>query len=106
MFFSGRKEKFSLFDFNSNVWKQLNEIGEGLPANDAEVALPSITLDLWFEVAEDDLYLVLPILPSSEWQGKEVGIRVEFGAVNASETLKRFREAKTEGGRADCGPRR
>lgn len=93
MFLSGRKEKFSLFDFSSSVWKQLNEVGEGAAANDAEVTFPSITIDLWFEVTEDDLYLVLPILPSSEWQGKEVGIRVEFGAVNASETLKRFREA-------------
>ncbi len=94
VFLSGRKEKISLFDFSSNIWKRLNEIGEGPPADDAEAALPAITLDLWFEVAEDDLYLVLPILPSSEWQGKEVGIRVEFGAVNGSETLKRFREAK------------
>ncbi|MDR6990298.1 ATP-dependent endonuclease [Luteimonas sp. 3794] len=91
---SGRKEKLSLFDFSSNLWEQLNEIGEKPPANDAAAVLPSITLDLWFDVAEDDLYLVLPILPSSEWLGKEVGIRIEFGAVNASETLKRFKEAK------------
>ncbi len=88
MFLSGRKEQFSLFDFSSNVWKHLNEIGEGSPADDGEAALPIITLDLWFEVAEDDLYLVLPILPSSDWQGKEVGIRIEFGAVNTSETLR------------------
>lgn len=94
MILAGRKEKLSLFDFSSNVWEQLNEIGEGPPANDAEAALPSITLDLWFDVGEEDLYLVLPILPSSEWQGKEVGIRVEFGPVDTSETLKRFREAK------------
>ena len=94
MFLSGRKEKFSLFDFSSNVWKQLNEIGEELPTNDAQAELPSITLDLWFEVTGDDLHLVLPILPSSEWQGTEVGVRVEFGVVNAAETLKRFREAK------------
>lgn len=93
MFLSGRKEKFSLFDFSSNVWKKLDEIGEEPHATDAD-GLPAITLDLWFEVAEDDLYLVLPILPSSDWQGTEVGIRVEFGAVNSSETLKRFQAAK------------
>ncbi|MEG3158084.1 ATP-dependent nuclease [Lysobacter zhanggongensis] len=93
MFLSGRKEKFSLFDFSSNVWKLLNEVGESPATDDAEASFPSITIDLWFEVTEDDLYLVLPILPSSEWQGKEVGIRVEFGAVNAPETLRRFREA-------------
>jgi predicted ATP-dependent endonuclease of OLD family len=94
MFLSGRKDRFSLFDFSSNVWKLLNDIGDGDPANDAEASLPSITLDLWFEVAEDDLYLVLPILPSSEWQGTEVGIRVEFAVVNGAETMQRFREAR------------
>lgn len=93
MFLSGRKEKFSLFDFSSNVWKKLNEIEEAPNSTDAE-ELPAITLDLWFEVAEDDLYLVLPILPSSDWQGTEVGIRVEFGAVNSLETLKRFQGAR------------
>lgn len=91
---SGRKEKISLFDFSSNVWKKLNQVGDAPLDEDAEAALPSITLDLWFEVDEEDLYLVLPILPSSEWQGKEVGIRVEFGVINASETLNRFRDAK------------
>lgn len=94
MFLSGRKDKFSLFDFSSNVWRQLNDIGDSPPANDANVVFPTIILDLWFEVAEDELYLVLLILPSSEWQGKEVGIRVEFGAISASETLRRFRDAK------------
>jgi predicted ATP-dependent endonuclease of OLD family len=94
MFLSGRKDRFSLFDFSSNAWKLLNDIGDADPANDAEASLPSIRLDLWFEVAEDDLYLVLPILPSSEWQGKEVGIRVEFGVVNGAETMQRFREAR------------
>ncbi|MBB1061807.1 ATP-dependent nuclease [Marilutibacter spongiae] len=94
LFLSGRKEKISLFDFSSSVWKKLNEIGEAPLANDAEAALPSITLDLWFDVAEEDLYLVLPILPSSAWQGNEVGIRVEFGVVNAFETLSRFRDAQ------------
>lgn len=94
MFLSGEKQRFSLFDFSSHIWRLINEIGDSDPANDADAALPSITLDLWFEVAEDDLYLVLPALPSSEWQGTEVGIRVEFVVANATETMQRFREAR------------
>ena len=59
-----------------------------------KAVFPSIVVDLWFEVAEEDLYLVLPILPSSEWEGREVGVRIEFVVANAAETLTRFRTAQ------------
>ncbi len=96
MFLAGRKERISLFDFSSSAWKVLNELGDADAAGDSNAVMQSIVLDLWFEVAEEDLYLVMPILPSSEWQGKEVGIRIEFGAANVGETLQRFRAAKNQ----------
>lgn len=68
MFLSGRKDQFSLFDFNSHTWRLLNEIGNADLAGNAEQHIPSIILDRWFEVAEADLYLVLPILPSTAWE--------------------------------------
>lgn len=58
--------------------------------------LPSIGIDLWFEVAADDLYLVLPLLPSTAWQGTQVGIRVEFVARNQVELLQKFRTARRD----------
>jgi len=67
MFLGG--QKFSLFDFSSHTWKGLNALGAAPAAGDADAKIPTISLELWFEVAEADLYLVLPILPSSEWQG-------------------------------------
>lgn len=96
MFLSGRKDQFSLFDFSSHTWKMLNDLGNADPADDDTATIPAITLDLWFEVAEPDLYLVLPILPSSAWEGTEVGIRIEFVARNARELLQRYRETKAE----------
>ncbi|MBU1374645.1 MAG: ATP-dependent endonuclease [Alphaproteobacteria bacterium] len=96
MFLSGRKDEFSLFDFSSYTWKLLNEIGAADPAGDATATIPSIVLDLWFEIAEDDLHLALQILPSSKWEGKEVGVRIEFGARNVPEMLARYRETKAE----------
>ncbi|BBL73699.1 ATP-dependent nuclease [Methylomagnum ishizawai] len=96
-FLSGSKDRFSLFDFSSHVWKLLNAIGENTQENDVDVLLPSITLDLWFKVSESDLGLVLPILPSTAWQTTEVGIRVEFGASNSLELLQRYRKAFEEG---------
>lgn len=52
MFLSGAKDRFSLFDFSSHCWKELNELGDADPANDAAASVPAITVDLWFQVAE------------------------------------------------------
>lgn len=97
MFLSGSRERFSLYDFSSHVWKVLNELGEADPTTDADAIVPSISLDLWFEVEASDLYLVIPILPSSDWAGTQVGIRIEFSATNGQALLQRFREKRQEG---------
>lgn len=97
MFLSGSKERFSLFDFSSHTWKTLNALGEADPANDAQAAIPSISLDLWFEVNERDLYLVIPILPSSDRARTQVGIRIEFAATNTQGLLQDYREKRQEG---------
>jgi predicted ATP-dependent endonuclease of OLD family len=103
MFLPGRKDQFSLFDFSSHTWKLLNDLGAADPAGDATATIPAITLDLWFEVSEPDLYLVLPILPSSAWEGTEVGIRTEFGARSVSELLQHYREKKAEANQQAAG---
>ena len=96
-FLSGARDRFSLYDFSSNVWKSLNAIGEAVPTDDENALIPAISLDLWFEVAATDLYLVIPILPSSDWAGTQVGVRIEFAPVNTQALLQRFREKKREG---------
>lgn len=96
LFFSGRKSNFSLYDLSSHNWKILNDLGDGEAAGDADAVIPAITLDLWFSVAEDDLHLVLPILPSTAWQGKYVGVRIVFGPKDSLGLLTRFREKKSE----------
>jgi predicted ATP-dependent endonuclease of OLD family len=94
MFWTGSKHSFSLHDFSSQVWKKLNEIGEAPSANDATAVIPSMSLDLWFEVAESDLALVLSLLPSSDWSGKHVGLRIEFAAQSPIDLLNRYRGKK------------
>ena len=94
MFLSGAKDRFTLFDFSSYTWKQLNELEAADPVEDASAELPKITLDLWFEVNAADLYLVMPILPSSAWEGNMVGMRIDLTARSSSEVLQRFRQRK------------
>ncbi len=106
-FLSGSKERFSLFDFSSHTWRIFDEIGR-LTENDPTPPLPSISLDLWFEVAATDLYLVLPLLPSTDWEVTQVGVRIEFCAENSDELIANFRtthrEAQTKAGQLDGGP--
>jgi predicted ATP-dependent endonuclease of OLD family len=96
VFVSGSKDKFSLYDFSSACWKDFDDIGNPPEGGAEQPELPSISLDLWFEVAASDLYLVIPLLPSTAWHGTQVGIRIEFAARNPVELLEKFRTAHAE----------
>lgn len=98
-FVTGGRDRFSLYDFSSSCWKKFEE-----EAANIELAgpipngfsLPSIDLDLWFEVAAPDLYLVIPLLPSTAWEGTKVGIRVSLTARNPINLIQNFQEAKAK----------
>ena len=98
-FISGGKDRFSLYDFNSSCWKIFDEAGDIDIAGSVpeDFSLPSIDLDLWFEVAASDLYLVIPLLPSTAWEGTNVGIRVSLVARNPVGLIQNYQRAKTKG---------
>lgn len=95
-FISGGKDRFTLYDFNSSCWRIFDEAGDIDPIPE-DFSLPSIDLDLWFEVASTDLYLVIPLLPSTAWEGTKVGIRVSLTARNPISVLQNYQEAKAKG---------
>jgi predicted ATP-dependent endonuclease of OLD family len=98
-FITGGKDRFSLYDFSSSCWKAFDEAGNiNLSDPIPEVfSLPSIDLDLWFEVSASDLYLVIPLLPSTLWEGTKVGIRVSLAARNPINVIQNYQEAKAKG---------
>ena len=98
-FVSASKDRFSLFDFSSATWKALDAAGEQdlKIVSPGGLSLPSIDLDLWLDVGAQDLYLVIPLLPSTAWQGTKVGMRVSFRARNAFELIKSYQTAKAKG---------
>ncbi|KER01135.1 ATP-dependent endonuclease [Photorhabdus temperata] len=98
-FITGGKERFSLYDFSSSCWKTFDEAGDinltdPIPEG---FTLPSIDLDLWFEVAAPDLYLVIALLPSTTWKGTKVGIRISLTARNPINLIQNYQEAKAKG---------
>jgi len=95
MLLEGKKNKFKLFDFSAPLWKTFDEIGEIAPDDvDTPVTLPIITLDMWFNVGAQDLVSAMPLLPSTEWEGRFVGIRVSFEPGSPLDVVRRFREKR------------
>lgn len=89
----GEAKKFELFDFSAALWAEIDAIGRTPPGDeDAPKQLPSILLDLWFRVGEDDLATAMSLLPSTEWDGKCVGIRVAFEPQDAHALVRKFHE--------------
>lgn len=90
LFAAASKERFSIHDFSSECWDTINAFGDG----DEGVELPTISIDIWFSVRPADLHRVVDLLPSLEWQGNRVGIRVVFAASDALALRASFQEAR------------
>ena len=100
LFTSASKDRFTLHDFSSESWDAINAFGEGADG----VELPTISLDIWFCVTPADLHRVVDLLPSLEWQGSRVGIRVELAAADAGLLRSSFQEARAGARRAQLQP--
>ncbi len=97
----GEAKRFELFDFSAALWPDIDEAGEAVQDEGGEQkSLPSISLDLWFRVGEQDLVAAMPLLPSTDWDGKCVGIRVAFEPKSQDELVQRFRALRDKGNAA------
>jgi predicted ATP-dependent endonuclease of OLD family len=95
LFLSGVKDKFTIHDFSADCWADFeNYPDEG--ATDVKPEFPAISLDLWISVDADNLYRVVDLLPRAAWEGSLVGIRIEFAARDAAQTLANFRAKAAE----------
>lgn len=91
----GDAASFELFDFSAILWAEIDNIGNALPVDaDAPKQLPAIALDLWFRVGDADLGVAMPLLPSTDWEGKCVGIRVSFEPKDPYDLVKTYRELR------------
>jgi len=94
--FLNDKGDFSLYDFSAECWNEFQAITESPDiANDIQ-KLPKIVLDMWFDVAEDDLNYIIDLLPGLDWSTAPVGIRLEFACKDATTLLKNYQEHRIE----------
>jgi predicted ATP-dependent endonuclease of OLD family len=88
LFTSALKNKFSVHDFHIDCWDDRN-----IGGNTVEASPPVISLDIWFEITENDLHKVIELLPNLQWEGSIVGVRVEFSPINILALIERYQEA-------------
>lgn len=81
-------KRFTTNDFTLSNWKGLNEIGEKwLSKDDVKPSLIELydylpLMDIWLDVCDKDAYLVRDLIPSFDWDGKEVGMRILYAPID------------------------
>ncbi len=94
-----KTKSFKTQDFTLCNWKDLNKIGANWIKSDElkeedktvkllEQYLP--VLDLWIEVDNSELHYVNHIIPTLDWKGGLLGIRLRFEPKDMDELIKEF----------------
>ena len=89
-------------DFTLSNWIDINRIGSKWIASDAddsldlslvswEPYLPS--LDIWLDVDESDIHYVSHLIPTLDWEGSLLGVRMMLEPKNIEELFKDFRSS-------------
>ncbi|ANI89685.1 ATP-dependent endonuclease [Arachidicoccus ginsenosidimutans] len=94
-----KTKSFKPQDFTLCHWKNLNEVGanwikaDELKEEDRSVKLLEQylpVLDLWIEVENSELHYVSHIIPTLDWKGGLLGIRLQFEPKDMDELIKEF----------------
>ncbi|WP_316740042.1 ATP-dependent endonuclease [Streptomyces sp. MK7] len=88
------KVRFQIYDFAADCWETFNRLDPD--AVDAEMDLPKIYFDLWFEVDDENVHRVLDLLPGLDWDGEPVGIRMVYAPRDSFSVLKNYQQARKE----------
>jgi predicted ATP-dependent endonuclease of OLD family len=94
---------FTANDFTLSNWKAINKIGADWEtrANQTDSAGPSLaewetvlpSLDLWLRVEGDEIHYVNHLLPTLEWEGGLLGVRLRLEPEKVEELHKEFVKA-------------
>ena len=93
-------KKFSVNDFTLSNWLELNKIGVNWEKQSAEKSsqLPSIeewekllpTMDVWLDIAGNDIDYVSHLLPTLDWEGGLLGVRLRLEPKSVEDLYKEY----------------
>lgn len=93
-----KTKNFKTQDFTLSNWKELNRVAAKWADKDVKDEEKSIkliegflpTLDLWLHVENNELHYVSHIIPTLDWKGGLLGIRLRYEPKNMDELIKDF----------------
>lgn len=96
------RSNFCLNDFTLSRWPMINAMGlaweaahtsqEELPPPDWDSVLPF--LDVWLHVADNEVHYVQKILPTLDWDGGRLGVRMRLEPKDAAQLQKEYVTAR------------
>lgn len=95
-----KKSKFSTRDFTLTNWLELNKIGESwlkeTDFNKQDLKIDSWidylpSLDIWLNVQKNEIHYVSKLIPTLDWDGGSLGVRLRFEPNNIEELFKAFK---------------
>lgn len=88
-------QNLSHYDFSLHNHIKINELFEAVELPNAK-QLESIfpAMDLWFHVENDDIHLVSSLLPTLDWQGGDLGVRLCYEIKDVSKLQSEYRKAR------------
>lgn len=93
-----KTKKFRTQDFTLSNWTKLNNISEKwIDANvkDQDKSIKLIenllpALDIWLNVESNELHYVTHLIPTLDWKGGSLGIRLRYEPIDIDELIKDF----------------
>lgn len=105
------RSSFTLNDFTISHWPTITAMGvawenaiannEPLPDSDWSSVVP--VLDVWLHVESDEVHYVQKILPTLDWEGGQLGVRLRFEPKDPAELQKEYLAARQESREAKAG---
>lgn len=105
----GDSNNFIYNDLTVTNRKAINEIGESWSIEDALkptdlIAWESIapTMDIWLEVENTEFHYVANVIPTLEWAGGKLGVRLSFLPKDICKLFDDYREVYTQSRKTEC----
>lgn len=88
-------QKFSHYDFSLSNHPKINELFE-VDIEPSEQDFDSIfpAIDLWFYVEDKDIHYVSQLLPTLDWSGGDLGVRLRYEIKNISKLYAEYKIAR------------
>lgn len=102
--FLKEKSNISTRDFTLSNWKEINRIGDQWKSHDEDKS-PDLSikpwedylphLDIWLNVPNEHVYHVSQLIPTLDWTGGKLGIRLRIEPDNLEKLYKEFIEVSS-----------